>query len=65
MASDQTTGFRPWFAASPRQLARDKAFREAYETACAIQDRDGDLDMEPEGILDNIMAELRRLAGVQ
>jgi hypothetical protein len=37
--------------------------KDAYQAACRIVDRDGALGMETEGILDNVMAELARLAG--
>lgn len=38
--------------------------KAAYEAACRIVDRDGELGMDDFGIIENILAELAKLAGV-
>lgn len=38
--------------------------QDAYAAACRIVDRDGALGIEAEGIIDNVLAELAKLAGV-
>lgn len=51
----------PWSAPWPRQLGA----RDSYEAACRIVDRDHKDGVFDQGIIDNILAELARLAGVK
>lgn len=51
----------PIMAPNPTEIA--PTARDAYAAACRIVDRDHAAGMEVEGIIDNVLAELARMAG--
>lgn len=46
---------------TPRQMGR----KDAYEEACRIVDRDHAAGVDDNGIIDNVLAELAKMAGVK
>jgi hypothetical protein len=58
-------GVRPMSADQPKQNQRQLGARDAYHAACRIVDRDHEAGVDDHGIIDNMLAELAKLAGVQ